>query len=138
MTGDLTLGTDKITLDATAGSATFAGDVLSHRMFTTTDAANIYGSVLIRYWVNGLRKHIKVCHTGGQLSLYGDSSGSEAYIGRTGSGSAAFARCCFLLSKSCEVLSYRGRLGTPGISPGGYTEQLFTLTEMLTLVETYI
>ena len=27
MTGDLTLGTDKITLDATAGSAEFAGDV---------------------------------------------------------------------------------------------------------------
>ena len=36
MTGDLTLGTDKITLDATAGSAEFAGNVTGGGYFYTT------------------------------------------------------------------------------------------------------
>ena len=40
MTGDLTLGTDKITLDATGGNGTFIGDVTAdNALLTTTDDA---------------------------------------------------------------------------------------------------
>ncbi len=83
MTGDLTLGTDKITLNAGAGSATFAGNVAANRLDTQTD-------VIVRNHTPALT-YIGNSNGGKDYGFlqYNDASVVTASIGVDGSASFA-------------------------------------------------
>ena len=66
MVGDLTLGTDKITLDATAGSATFSGTIV------TTD-----GSGQVALFSNGRIRGYNVAEDGSTFLFQGNSGVSN-------------------------------------------------------------
>ena len=77
MTGNLTLGTDKITLDATAGTATFAGDVLVNGTDGTDSAFYISNQGFVnvnRKDASGTSASLCVNQAGTEIVLAGRSS----------------------------------------------------------------
>ena len=103
MTGDLTLGTDKITLGASDGSATFAGDV---RIKSYVDAgATAYNNTAIFGSNNDNSNATLVVQnysTNGDIFV-GRSSSSDKVVEISNSGSATFAGNTTVGSNTAET-----------------------------------